>query len=117
EGDLDAHDVGNHAVEIVQHLKFVFPHQIAVVGIKPCDEASQRCYTVTLANAEDTGVNVSSARLQSRKAVGDCATAVVVSVELDARFDVMPEFRYKGKELPWSGHSDGVRQTHAVHTH
>ena len=86
EGNLDTDNVRHHFIQIVEHIEFVFLHKILVVGIETGNQATQRSNPIPFANAQDACVNVRCTGLQRGKTVGNGATAVIMSMKLDAGF-------------------------------
>src|SRR5882762_2633885 len=116
--DLDPDEGGDELVEVTELRKVIFlADRRGVVGVHPRDEAAERRDPVALADAEHARVDVGRPALEDRIAVGDRASGVVVTVELDVATHVVAELDRERIALPRGRDADRVRDTDAVHAH
>ena len=99
----------------MQLIQPVLGDQIPIIGVEPGNQPSQWGDAVALPNSQHAGIDMGRSGLQGRKAVGDGAAAVVVSVKLDVGLDAFLQLRYQDIELTGGGHAHGVGQSDPVH--
>src|SRR6267143_1484720 len=116
--NLDPDERRDQLVELPQLREVVLlADRRRIVGVHPCDEAAERRDPVALADAEHARVDVGGSALEDGVAVGDRASSVVVTVELDVATHVVAELDGERITLTRVRDADGVRDADAVHAH
>ena len=88
ERDRDPEDLGEHRIELGQHLQPVVLDQLGLDRDQARHHRGERHDAVALPDAEDGGVDMCRSRLERRQRVCHRAAGVVVGVELDVAADV-----------------------------
>src|SRR2546428_3058079 len=116
--DVDSDERGHELVEVPQLRQVVLlPNRGRVIGVHTRDETAERGDAVALADTEHARVDVGGSSFKDRVAVGDRATGVVVSVELDVAPNMVAQLDRERVALAWRGDTDRVRDAYAVPAH